>query len=351
MKEGRLGMTRMFVCLFAAALLLQGCGEKCGEDEPAAAVKVKVDTVMRREISTPVRTSGVLVSSAEMKLSFKTGGFISRIFAEEGDEVMNGDILARLDLSEMKALLQQSESAWEKARRDLQRVENLYSDSVATLEQLQNARTALEVASSDLRRARFNMKHSRIKAPAGGRILKRLAQENELVSSGMPVFLFGSQREGWKVRVGVTDRDLVSIEPGDSASVTLDAWRGIEFPGRVTRISRYAGPRTGTYEVELTLNAGRDRFASGFTAKVLIFPSRRVSAFLFPVSSLVEAEGDRGSVYLLEKDRNMVKRIEVGIISFSGDMVAGRADIEEPAIVVTEGAPYLTDGNRVEVVE
>lgn len=344
-------MTIFLICTVAVGIMSGGCGNNKEEERVDQVVTVKVDTISREEVARPVRTSGVLVYSAEMKLSFKTAGIIKNIHVKEGDEVMAGDVLAGLDLSEMEAVLRQAESGWEKARRDMERVENLYADSVATLEQLQNAETALEVASSDLRKARFNMKHSRITAPSRGRVLKKMAEENELVAAGAPIFIFGSRGEGWKVRAGITDRDVIAISPGDSATVRFDAWEGVDFAADVTRVSQYPDPHTGTYEIELRLKSDGRRLASGFTAKVLIFPSRHIHSFVFPVSALVEADGRTGYIYLLDREGKIARRVPVDIVAMEGDNIAGKADIDEPAVIITEGSAYLTDGINVEVVE
>ena len=114
--------------------------------------------------------------------------------------------------------------AHKKANRDFIRAENLYKDSVATLELYQDAKTALDIAKSNLEVARFNLKYSKIEAPSNGRILKILLEENEMTSPGYPVVLFGSTRENWVVRTNVSDKDMISIQIGDSAKITLDPY-------------------------------------------------------------------------------------------------------------------------------
>ncbi len=62
----------------------------------------------------------------------------------KGVSVKGGKVLAELDLAEIKAQVNQAHIGLEKAKRDLLRAENLYRDSVATLEQYQNAESAFE---------------------------------------------------------------------------------------------------------------------------------------------------------------------------------------------------------------
>ena len=82
-----------------------------------------------------------------------------------------------------------------KQLRDYTRANNLFADSVATLEQKQNAMTALNIAKSNLDIALFNRSHSKIVAPENGLILKQFVRSNELASPGLPCFSFRDLRE------------------------------------------------------------------------------------------------------------------------------------------------------------
>ena len=100
-----------------------------------------------------IKTSGQLTTNDETILGFKTSGIVSSILVKEGDFVKKGQLLATLDLREINALVSQARHGYEKAQRDFRRVQNLYRDSVVTLEQLQNAETGLAVAKEQLEAA------------------------------------------------------------------------------------------------------------------------------------------------------------------------------------------------------
>ena len=245
--------------------------------------------------------------------------------------------------------MNQAENAYEKALRDHTRASNLYRDSVATLEQLQNAETAMNLAKSTLDIARFNLVHSKITAPDNGIILKQLAKTNELIASGYPVFLFGTSGKSWKVKAGIPDREIVKIRPGDSASVTVDAYPGTEFPGRIDLLGEMANPMTGTYEVEILLNETRNRMASGFVASVKIFPRIQKSLLIVPVGAIIEADGNRAYVFVLNGTVTVKKiPVEINALTDSGTAIKGLpGGINQ---IVWEGAAYLRDGDTVEVV-
>jgi multidrug efflux system membrane fusion protein len=338
---------RIALALFIPAVAVAGCGDEGGKNAgEVKKVNVRTSEVSKMDVTLPVSTSGVLSSGSEQKLSFKTGGIIQSIHVDEGETVEGGALLASLNLAEIRAVFRQAESAWRKVQRDLERMKNLYGDSVVTLEQYQNAQTSVEVARSAMEIARFNLDHSTITAPSNGKVLKRFAEESEMVGPGTPVFLFGETLDGWKVKVGVIDRDLIRIGKGDSASVRFDAWPGYDFPAVVEEISGFADPMTGTFEVDLNLDPRGRTLASGFSARAKIFPSDRILSLVVPIESVIEADRERGFVFIVSANGETARKVPVELDLLFGDDVAVRGPLEEGMMVVTDGAPYLMDGSR-----
>jgi RND family efflux transporter MFP subunit len=312
--------------------------------------RVRVSQVTRQELSMPVHSTGILALSEETKLSFKTGGIISSINVKEGQRVKKGAVLASLNPAEINAAVNQARNGYEKALRDFNRAENLYADSVATLEMRQNAATALDVAKSTLEVARFNLEHSNITAPDNGIILKQLARQNELISAGYPVFLFGSSGKYWKVRSGISDKDVVKINPGDSAVITFDTYPAMKFRAVVDEVGEMASQYTGTYETELILKDEGYRLASGFIAAVDIFPSEKKSFTMVPAGSIIGADIHQGYIYALT-DSSTVVKLKVQIESIPGEMAAVSGIPEGITSIVSEGAAYLRNGMKVKVVK
>ena len=341
--------------LIYVIILLTGffSGSGCRNTEvriiPEELAAVKVAEAVAGPVSIPVHTTGILVSSEELKLSFKTGGIVAAVNAREGDKVRKGDILATLNLSEINAQVTVAENGYEKALRDYNRARNLYADTVATLEQLQNATTALNVARSNLEIARFNLSHSKIIAPEDGILLRQLVRENELVASGYPVFLFGTSGKSWKVKAGLADRAIVRINIGDSAVVTSDAWPGIRFPAVVEQVGELAAQLTGTYEVELAVDNMGYRMAAGFVTGADIYPAKKETFILVPVESIIEADGLTGYLFALSHDSTVLKT-RVDIITVLGAKAVLRSLPEGVRGIVTEGAAYIKSGDKVKVM-
>lgn len=330
--------------------IIAGCRNRQPEATMEDLPRVRVAEITRVSMSIPVHATGILGASEEIKLSFKTGGLISAIHVREGQKVRKGSLLASLNLSEVNAAVNQAKNGYEKALRDFKRAENLYRDSVATLEMRQNAATALDVAKSTLEIANFNLEHSTITAPSDGIILRQLAKTNELVASGYPVFLFGTSGKYWKVRSGISDKDIVKINSGDSASVTFDAWPSVKFSGVVDETGEMANPATGTYETEISIQSSKYRLASGFVAGVDIYPAQKKSFTMIPISALVAADGMNGYVFIVG-DSSTVRKIRVGIENIPGDRTAVSGIPQGATEIVTEGSAYLRDGMKVNVIK
>src|SRR6187455_203978 len=172
-----------------AALLLTTMLAGCGKQEAPAADKptpVRVQHASTGPAVPPIDTSGIVTTKHEMRLSFKLGGLVRRIYVQEGDVVKKGQRLAEIELTEVGAQVEQARQMAEKAARDLKRGENLYADQVISLEQLQDLRTQAAMAEASFKSAQFNMGYSVITAPGDGVVLRKLVEERELVGPGTP---------------------------------------------------------------------------------------------------------------------------------------------------------------------
>lgn len=341
-----------FVLLILA--LFASCGGNSESEESVLKVPVKTAAVVQTNLSFPIHASGVLAAGKEMRLSFKTGGIVKEILVNEGESVNAGQLLAQLDLAEIQAQVKQARSAYEKAQRDHLRAENLYADTVITLEQFQNAETALDVAKANLEIAEFNLRRSKITAPADGKILRRFVEVNELVAPGTPVLYFGATDNDWRVKAGISERDVVHLQLGDSAQVRFDAYPEKTFWGRVTEISGSAHPASGTYEVEVRLKpTPQARLVSGFVAKVDLYPSKTRQYYLIPVEALVEADGRTGYVFTPTDEGVKKIPIEIGNAAeiFYEEQVVVRSGLENISRVITQGAQYLTEQSILEIVD
>ncbi len=345
-------MTRRPVLLAGTAIavltVLTGCNGK-----PAATVAaptpVQAINAWAGPALPPINTTGLVVAADEMRLSFKVGGVIAQLPARVGDRVRQGQLLARIDLTEADAALEQAQRADEKARRDLARGERLQADEVIALEQLQNLRTAAAMAAAQLRAARFNHDRATIVAPRDAVVLRRLAEPQELVPAGQPVLVIGAQDSGYVVRAGLSDRELVQVHSGDTVTVTLDAFAGTALSAKVTRIGAAADERSGLFEIEALLQAPPAGVATGMVARVSITPRGAGDTPLawVPVAAVLEGNGNQASVFVIQAGKAQRRTVQVAFVASNG--VALRSGVTIGESVAAAGAAYLNEGDAVQL--
>lgn len=339
----------------ALLLLLSACKPDyqglAGNENRSDAVAVTVQEVETTTEVPGVHAVGSLASEQEVKQTFKIGGIVNRIYVDEGDRFKAGQVLAELELREIDSQVRKAQEGVDKLLRDQDRVAQLYADTVATLEQFQDIGTALQVAKADLDIAVYNQRYARIVARSSGRVLKRLAEEGELLSPGMPVLLTSSEdKAAFVLKAGLVDRDVVRIRPGDSARVLLDAWPGEVFPAWVQAISPAADPMTGTFEVEFGLDARGFSFRNGFVGKVEVQPDSRSSFYKIPMEAIVEADDRQVKIFLADTVQFRAREQVFQLSQITDDFVlvdTQGLSIDLPLIVA--GAAFLNSESSISI--
>lgn len=334
----------------------------CGKNEPAKTtaapaesdeiIAIKTAPVEQKTMSLPVAGSGFITSASEQRLAFKIPGVINKIFVEEGDLVRPGQLLATLDLTEINAQVGQATRAVEKTDRDLVRVEGLRRDSAATLELLQNATTARDVARENLTIASFNQKYGEIRATKAGRVIKKLMNAGEIIGPGMPVFvLFAEGQNDWVLKINVSDRDWARLKPGQSAKISLDAFPETSFLGKITELPPAADASNGLYPIEIRVAPGEKRFAPGLFGQAEITAGTGRSYPVIPIESLVEGEGKDAFVFLLKKDGVSVEKRAVRVAFLEKNMAVIASGLDGVSAVVGVGSPFLSENSKVKLAE
>jgi multidrug efflux system membrane fusion protein len=328
---------------------LAGCSQQAA---PAAIppTPVRVETATTGPATPAIATNGIVAIKGEMRLSFKVAGIIKSIRVREGQEVKQGDRLAEIELTEVNAEVEQAHQLAEKAKRDLERGERLYQDQVISLEQLQDLRTQASVSSAQLKGAEFNRGYAVITAPGDGVILRKLAEDRELASAGQTVLILGTKDRGYVVRAALSDREVVQLKLGDPAEIRMDAYPRQTIAGTLAEVAGASDPRSGMFPIEVRFDSVPVTLASGLVAKLNLHPaSSRVRQLTYvPIAAVVEGNGDRASVFVIEGDR--VKRRPIRVAFIAPTAVAIDEGVQPGERVVTDGSLYLEDGERIEVV-
>lgn len=314
-------------------------------------VPVVVDVISAIDDKIPLYAIGRVASANEIKLSFKTGGYIRSMSGDEGDYIRSGRKLASLRTEEIDALVLKARQSVTKADRDLERVTAMYEDSVATYEAVQNLTTQVEVSRADLKVAEYNLAYSSIISPISGRILRRLAEPNELVAPGQPIFMIASSGQGaYVMSVDISDKDIDLIDLRTGAEVSFDAFPGETFRGSVNKISEAAHPATGTFAVEIAIDQRKKRLRHGMIGKVTLLPNTPASYLKVPIESIAEGSGNEVKIFIPTDSDTIAKSMTVRIARYGDDFAWIDRSTLDATRIITAGSAYLSDGQRIKII-
>ncbi len=338
-------MTAALIFLF----VYSGCTSH-KEQKNSDIIHVKIMKLKKEKVHRAINVSGIFTTNDETYLSFKTGGIVKSIFVNEGDRVKKGQVLAVLELNEIQAQVSQAKSGYEKALRDFNRAQNLYKDSVATLAQMQDAKTGLKIASEQLTIAKYNLNHSEIRATDDGYVLKKFVNEGQLFSPGMPVFQTnGDVKDGWILKAGISDHDWSVVKIGDKALIQSDVNPSQNIAAYVLRKSEGVDPYSGTFFVELKLrNDHSMKIASGLFGKAEIFPEYAKEMWNVPYRSILDGDGNTGYVFATN-NLTTAKKVKVNIFSLGKDSVYINQGLENYKYLIVSGSAYLNNNSQIKV--
>lgn len=349
-----LKLTLTSLAIAVPVLMFQSCtdGNSASNKIPTGSdpIPVRVVQIEKTGSKQVITASGQLTTDDETMLAFKTGGVVNRVLVKEGDPVKKGQLLATLDLTEINAMVAQARIGYEKAQRDFQRIRNLYRDSVATLEQLQNTETSLAVATEQLEAATFNRSYSEIHAPANGYVLRKFVNSGQVVGAGEPIVITNAAAENhWILKIGVSDRQWSSIHTGNKAVVEIDAIPDRTFQATVSRKAERSDPMTGAFTVELLVRNEGAKLATGMFGAATLESPEPTHAWSVPYEAVLDADGNSGFVFVTS-DRRIARKQAVVIESFDGKSIRIKSGLENASHVIVSGSAYLSDNSSIQVI-
>ena len=249
------------IVVIAALLTVTGCDLIPTAEEPEGDV-----------ISTPITEAGViveanLVPAKYSALRFAMPGQVAEIAVSEGEEVEEGQLLARMGNTEpLEAQLLAADLKVLEAEQQLEKLEKYRTDEDA----LELAEAALDLAKGSQRAAKKALEDSKLKAPFGGTVV-RIELEKGVYTSPAEMAMVLVDSSSWHLEtLDLNENEVVRIREGQKAEILFDALPGQLFTGEIESISDYFIERFGniTYVVRIKLAESENQLRWGMTAEV-----------------------------------------------------------------------------------
>ncbi len=326
-------------------LTLVGCGSTDKAVAPAPP-EVRFVRVGQSSTAAAIEAVGTVGMRREVSLGFTSAGRIATIRVEDGDAVRQGQLLAALDTTSVAADLASARAERDRAAAEYARSEKLLAEGWVTRPRVETARATLAAAEARVRAAGFQSANAAIVAPGAGRVLSRSAEPGQAIAAGTPVLTLGDEREGYVLRVPLTDRDADRVVVGGAASVSIDALAAGRVEGQVVELSGRADRATGTFIAEILLPADA-RLRVGQLGSARMVSRGITTALAVPPASVFAPRAGEAFVYVLDPAAKRVKLRKVRIAD-AGDSGTRVLDGLRPGeLVATSRVDRLADNMAV----
>jgi RND family efflux transporter MFP subunit len=315
--------------------------------------------------------SGYVVARRKAAVASKGTGTLVFLGVEEGDRVKKGQIIARLDDSDVVATLQRTrenlrvaEADLNDAKQNLERVQILLKrDLIAQAEyDGADARYKRVVASIDaakfaVREAEVAVENTRIIAPFDGTVLKKNADVGEIVAplagaaSSKAAVVTIADMASLEVEADVSEANITRVSPEQGCEITLDAYPEQRYPGYVTKIVPTADRAKATVLVKIKFRKYDQRVLPEMGAKISFLAADAsnsaadAKALLTVPATAVVSRNGRQVAFQVRDDR----AVEVAVTT--GQKLAGLVEIKsglkDGEKVITKVPDEIKDGTRV----
>lgn len=337
---------RLLWTLLALALLaLAAWGVKRLLDRPPA---VEVGEVRRESVRRVLAVTGRVRPRQVVEVRPLASGRLVALPKDEGDQVREGELLARVRDRQARAAVAQERTAvraqrrsLEQARRDLERAERLHQAGLVAEEELERARLEVERGAEESQRLRERVTEAEARledydllSPLTGRVLDRPVDPGQIVSPTTLLYEIATTGEPW-VEAQVDEIYLAELEEGMEALVAAPGYRDPRrgeplWPARVVRLGDRVDPDTGSATVRLAFDGGAPDLPAGLSLDVNLTVDEHPDAVTAPRSAVADLGSDP---WVLVVEEGRTRRRPVKVI-----------DWPAPRVVVTEG---LDPGERV----
>jgi len=337
---------------------------------------VRAAVVKRKDISVPIFATGTIFPQHESKIGPKISGTLEAVYVDEGDEVKEGQTLAKLDQENIligkrqceasvkvaEAQLKEAQLQEENLRKEKARLANLHEkraisqqryDDIVTAHSM--AVTRLEILAAqivsceeNLAMAEQKLKDSVILAPFSGIIVKRLVNQGEYVTTMPPTVLFVIVNvDKVKTEVSLPEVHLARVAKGNRVEIMVDVYPGVQFGGELSTINPLVDPVSRAFTVKIEIPNRGHRLKAGMFARATLYPKVHKGALVVPFKAVLQRDGKTG-VFVIDEDRALFRPVTVGITDENEvEVIEGLAQGEE---VISDGHYGMADNTKVQVL-
>ncbi|MGB0133078.1 efflux RND transporter periplasmic adaptor subunit, partial [Dokdonella sp.] len=275
--------------LFAAC---KGGNDPADEEKQVdASVPVEAVAVSRRSISASYSGTATLEPEGEAEVAAKISGVLLELLVEEGDQVKQGQVLARLDAENPRLNLAKAKAMLKKLENDYQRSSEMFERKLLSVEQNDKIRFDLETQRATYELAQLELSYTNIVAPITGVISRRMVKVGNFIQVNQALFKI-ENFEPLLAVLNVPERELNTLRADQAVRMRVDSIAGTAFEGKIQRISPVVDSATGTFRVTCEFRDKTRQLKSGMFGRLEVTFAKHDDVLTIPRTALIEEDGE-----------------------------------------------------------
>ncbi len=339
---------------------------KASQKQRTQVQNIKITKPDKGDIYDKLLLSGDITANQQANIYSRITGNIQSIYADVGDYVTKGKLLAVIDKSTFiqsmklaEAQLRQYQATLENNRVNLERIKILFEKGLApqgdydnALTQLKVSETQVEAAQANLKNASLQVNYCNITAPFSGYITKRLLDVGTLVTAtsttSNSIFVL-SDISALKIMVNIPEKNISSIDEIHDVVVRTDAYPDRTFEGDFRKISQSLDLATRTMQAEIRLKNQEKLLKPGMFTKIEILLDKHYGILMLPNQCVLY--DDKGKFIYKVGEDNIARKVYVQVGYSSDNKTEIVSGLEENDNVVSVGQELINDNSKVQITK
>jgi len=322
--------------IYSLIFLLISCGsEETPQNIELAGTPIQVTSqkvTTSADESSSFTLSGTVSAQKLAQISTRVMGTVTQVLVQEGQNVRQGQTLATVDHTDLKAQkariqaqISEAEAALKSANRDHERFKNLYASKSITQKELNDVELQLEITQARVKAAKEALKeinvqlgYANIVAPFSGKIAQKMVQQGNMANPGMPLFSIESAGN-LLVVVDVPASEIKHLQLKDEVEIWVQDVDQV-LKGKISLINASSANRAHQYRVEISpsFTKANQNILSGMTAKVVFQKkeeekNKMLSENIWiPATALVQQGQLKGVYTVSAQNTAMLRWVRVG---------------------------------------
>ena len=316
-------------------------------NEQTPLLNVVVLPLTPTEMKDRLNLPGSIEPWVDLKLKSKIRGTVMDLSVTEGDEVSEGQVLAKLETADYEITLDRAKAAYKLALSNYTREKSLHDRGVVPVAQMQAKETALQTAKADLENAELNLSRCTIKAPIDGVIQYLNVKRGLLLNAGDPVATI-LKIDQVKAVVGIPESDISAVQKLETVDITIQALDNRVIKGKLHFLSPAPETTARLYRMELAIDNTHRDIRPGMFFRADVVKKTVPEALAVPLYSVISRNNEQ--FVFVDEDGTAKKRpVTLGIMEKW--MVQVTQGLSSGDRIVVEGHRDLEDNQGINVVK